>query len=409
MKHKKMYIGLLGLCMLSTAYVANELNSMTTGSRSIASVKEDMLQNGPIKFLLDDTTEFQINISDSTKDLTDTVKDVDLSLEEIKKQKEALEKVVKEKELEIVKLNEEIALNKEDVSSALKKSEELAKALEAKTEEVGKLRESIAKLQEVEAKAEEFKNQISSLLEENEALKSENSKLTCMVKKQESLEEKIRILTEDKQKIADTLKKIVDDSEKDKDDKDDKEKEEPKKVARDKADLKESEYMDLYANFYRMMVAEQRDQQQLQQMQQVQFQAMIVAQLQQRSVVNDLYGMQNVSGQFYNNAANQEISMLSTIQSMRLGEGNRQQIYANKAFRPESYFGLNTGKQLSFHDQFIQGQSMMYAPSNSIMPQDYNMNNLGYNFQLNSTTNSMFTDQLAGYSPMTSSSISLFN
>jgi len=52
---------------------------------------------------------------------------------------------------------------------------------------------------------------------------------------------------------------------------------------------------------------------------------------------------------------------------------------------------------------------MMYAPSNSIMPQDYNMNNLGYNFQLNSTTNSMFTDQLAGYSPMTSSSISLFN
>ena len=59
MKHKKMYIGLLGLCMLSTAYVANELNSMTTGSRSIASVKEDMLQNGPIKFLLDDTTEIQ--------------------------------------------------------------------------------------------------------------------------------------------------------------------------------------------------------------------------------------------------------------------------------------------------------------------------------------------------------------
>ncbi|EQC47140.1 hypothetical protein M900_0768 [Bacteriovorax sp. Seq25_V] len=411
-----MYVGLLGLCMLSTAYVTNELSSTAMPSRTIASVKEEMLKNGPIKLMLDDTTEFQINISDSSQDLAATVKEVDVSLEEIKKQKEELEKVVKEKELEISKLNEEIELNKKDTAVALEKSEELAKALEEKSEEVGKLRESIAKLQEVEAKAEEFKNQISSLLEENEALKAENSKLACMVQKQESLEEKIRILTEDKQKIADTLKKLIDDTDgdKDKDDEDD-DKRPKKKVADDKdkakakENLQDADYMELYASFYQMIIQQRQDQEMQQQLQQQQFQMMIIAQMKQRSVVNDLYGMPNVSGQFYNNAANQEISMLATIQSMRMNENNRQQDYMNKAFRPESYFGLNTGTQLSFADQYIQRQSMMYSPQNSIVPQNYNMNNSGYNFELNSTTKSMFDNSLASYSPMAPSSIAIFN
>lgn len=442
MKTAKSKILFLGLALYSTSFINHKIESFGSGRFPASAEMQEksvIASPTPIEKVMSGLSKIEISISTKPSELSKKMDELENSLNIIKVEKEKIQIEVSSKEEEIKKLKEELELEKSDKELLSEKANALAIALETRNKEVGELRQGIFKLEQLKTQLEDIQKQVTTLIEENSYLKTENEKLTCMLEKQKDLEEQIKELTKASQEAATVVlteekkaedkkeedKKVdvkkeetkvassdkaedKDDAKNDKDedeDEDDKDKDD-KKVSRKRAKkekLDKSDYLEMYAQYFQMALAKQNEQQQM-------FQAQVLASLQQRGVVNELYGS-NVSDQYYNYAANRETAMLAQIERMRLNSLQERLglglMSGHDYLDTNSYYGRNSGRNMNFHQDYIQGQPMIYKSQNSFNPQTFNMNERGYNFELNSIGNSNFSRDLASYSPMQASSFSI--
>jgi myosin heavy subunit len=307
------------------------------------------------------------------------------------------------------------------------KSNKLAKALELKNEEVGELKMALAQFDNIKKTMDALKATIASLEKENKDLKDENQRLTCLLEKQNDLEEQIKKLTSDKEAILAKLEEqnsseVVADSD-DKDDSDDKQEvadsesdsqedekekdQEEEKVAesnekekdkkKDKKEDKDEDEDEVIASSDQLMgivnafFAYQAQMQQQNDMYRLQMS--MAGQRDQRALMTDITTFDGGS-----NFLNSQLMMMRDIEMMRMrsqmmdryrfdsGGFFGQENYDGFGSKRDSYYGINTGRHMSFHDRYIKDQPMRYAPQDALPVSSFNPDR-AYNFGLNVSPN----------------------
>lgn len=451
MKSKNLAVALFSCALLSTAYVANEMENFASNnkpiSRTIASSENEVVtvqaSNDviikPVAKFVENTDEeekpFYVRWKEEASQLGDKVSkvwnginllDISVTLQPSALQKEldsvnteftalesskkAVEDRVKELEHEIKvtneqvgniidQLDEELETNKEtyehDKKILTDKNTALAQALEAKTEELGDLKMALAQFDDIKGTMDALKETIAKLQKENTELKDENLKLTCLLEKQNNLQEQVDELTKDKSDILAKLEEQVKEN-KEEETKDKKEKEEDKedkkeKVAESNDDSnddsndedEDQDEEDTTAQMFAIFNAFMQHQQE----QQMRFQMSQNTQRQQRSLFTDMTTFEG-GGNFMNS----QLMMYKDLEMMRMrselmNSFNRYETggffgYENR----NSYKGLNTGRNISFHDSYIKDQPMRYTPETAYPISSFDSSR-AYNFGVNVTPN----------------------
>ena len=443
MKSKNLAVALFSCALLSTAYVANEMGNFANNnkpiSRTIASSEnEEVKVEASNDVIIKPTVTFVENIDEEEKpfyvrwkeeasQLGDKVSkvwnginllDISVTLQPSALQKEldsvnteftalesskkAVEDRVKELEHEIKvtneqvgniidQLDEELEANKDtyehDKKILTDKNTALAQALEAKTEELGDLKMALAQFDDIKGTMDALKETIAKLQKENTHLKDENLKLTCLLEKQNNLQKQVDELTKDKSDILAKLEKQIQEKKEEKENKDKVEKKK-EKVAEsnddsDDNDDKDESEDDTTAQMFAIFNAYMQHQQE----QQMRFQMSQNTQRQQRSFFSDMTSFEG-GGNFMNS----QLMMYKDLEMMRMRSElmNSFNKYETGGFfgyeNRNSYKGLNTGRNMSFHDSYIKDQPMRYTPETAYPISSFDSSR-AYNFGVNVTPN----------------------
>ncbi|OIQ19826.1 MAG: hypothetical protein BM556_04910 [Bacteriovorax sp. MedPE-SWde] len=443
MKSKNLAVALFSCALLSTAYVANEMGNFANNnkpvSRTIASSEnEEVKVEASNDVIIKPTVTFVENIDEEEKpfyvrwkeeasQLGDKVSkvwnginllDISVTLQPSALQKEldsvnteftalesskkAVEDRVKELEHEIKvtneqvgniidQLDEELEANKDtyehDKKILTDKNTALAQALEAKTEELGDLKMALAQFDDIKGTMDALKETIAKLQKENTDLKDENLKLTCLLEKQNNLQKQVDELTKDKSDILAKLEKQIQEKKEEKENRDKVEKKK-EKVAEsnddsDDNDDKDESEDDTTAQMFAIFNAYMQHQQE----QQMRFQMSQNTQRQQRSFFSDMTSFEG-GGNFMNS----QLMMYKDLEMMRMRSElmNSFNKYETGGFfgyeNRNSYKGLNTGRNMSFHDSYIKDQPMRYTPETAYPISSFDSSR-AYNFGVNVTPN----------------------
>jgi len=443
MKSKNLAVALFSCALLSTAYVANEMGNFANNnkpiSRTIASSEnEEVKVEASNDVIIKPTVTFVENIDEEEKpfyvrwkeeasQLGDKVSkvwnginllDISVTLQPSALQKEldsvnteftalesskkAVEDRVKELEHEIKvtneqvgniidQLDEELEANKDtyehDKKILTDKNTALAQALEAKTEELGDLKMALAQFDDIKGTMDALKETIAKLQKENTDLKDENLKLTCLLEKQNNLQKQVDELTKDKSDILAKLEKQIQEKKEEKENRDKVEKKK-EKVAEsnddsDDNDDKDESEDDTTAQMFAIFNAYMQHQQE----QQMRFQMSQNTQRQQRSFFSDMTSFEG-GGNFMNS----QLMMYKDLEMMRMRSElmNSFNKYETGGFfgyeNRNSYKGLNTARNMSFHDSYIKDQPMRYTPETAYPISSFDSSR-AYNFGVNVTPN----------------------
>lgn len=321
----------------------------------------------------------------------------------------------------------------QDIEVLKDKSNKLAKALEVQNGKVAELEMALAQFDDITTKLKELRDRIAQLESENKELKDENQRLTCLLEKQSDLEEQVKELTADKAeilaKLEEQLKKedgeevvaaseekkeesneevtaekkeekqseVVAESKPEKkasdesDDEDEKEDKKEKKVA--KKDSDDESYEDKLLGVVTAYLQQQAEIQQRNQF--YQFQMSQAGRRDQMSLMNDMVGFEGG-----NSFLNSQLMMMKDIEMMRMRSrmmdryrlesggffGNDYGFDNYRSNRNDSYFGLNTGRNMSFHDQYIKNQPMRYNQADAFPLSHFNSER-AYDFRQNVSPN----------------------
>jgi len=357
-----------------------------------------------------------------------------------KEQADLLKRTNEETSRMVNSLLDERDVLESDVQQLKAQKEKIAQALEAQTQVVNELQMALAQYESIEEKIDALKKAIAELTKENTELKDENQKLTCMLEKQNDLEEQIKKLTADKEDILAKLNEKLEASEEEAVAEENKEgnKEEEKVAEENKEESKEEEKVAEENKEEEKVAEENKEEEKVAEenkeeekvaedkkdeedkvsdsermMQIVEAYFSYQSQIQQQ---NDMYRLQmSLQGQRNQRALmtdmttfsgggsflNSQMNMLRDIEDMRMRSRmydnyrfdrggffgqDRYDSFPRRDYYQDDYRGLNTGRRMSFHDQYIKDQPMEYTPQTALPVSSFNPDR-AFNFGLNASPN----------------------